>query len=153
MPLTLEKGLAVRLADWKLLFPLEVVSEIATLPQITPVPGVKSWFMGITNLRGIIISIIDLRHYLSGESTILSPKSRFIVIRSGDWGYGWLVDEIVGMRHFDTQDLASEQDEVDPVLGAYSTGSFHEAGHSWRVLNIERLANDPRFQVVAKKDF
>lgn len=146
------KGLAVYLGAWKLLFPLEEVSEIAPLTQITPVPAVKAWLMGITNLRGMILSIIDLRNFLTGKSTLLSPKSRLIVIRSGDWGYGLLVDEVIGMRNYNREDLSSKQDEIDPAFGDYCAGFFRDEGHPWLVFSIDNLVSDPRFQRVAKKD-
>lgn len=151
VPAAREKGLAVRLADWNLLFPLEDVSEIASLVQITPVPAAKPWLMGITNLRGVILSIIDLQNFLTGKSTVLSLTSRIVVIRSGDWGYGVLVNEIVGMRNYNMEDLSSTE-EMDPVFSAYSTGAFRDERCSWLVLSTEKLVGDPRFQVV-KKDF
>lgn len=151
-PAAKEKGLAVRLGDWSLLFPLEDVSEIASLVQITPVPAAKPWLMGITNLRGVIISVIDLQTFLTGKSTVLSPTSRIVVIRSGDWGYGVLVDEIVGMRNYNMEDLSSTEQEIDPVFSSYSTAAFDEEKSSWLVLSTENLVSDPRFQAV-KKDF
>lgn len=147
-----EKGLAVHLGIRKLLFHLEDVSEIAPLAPLTPVPAARPWLMGITNLRGMILSVIDLRNFLTGKSTLVSPKSRLIIMRSGDWGYGLVVDEVIGMRNYNRDALSSEPDELDPAFRDYCAGAFQDEGHLWLVFSTENLMGDPRFQRVAKQD-
>jgi len=53
--------LALRLSSWNLLFSMDDVAEIIPVPRnITRVPGVKRWLLGIANLRGKVISVSDL---------------------------------------------------------------------------------------------
>lgn len=152
VPSAREKGLAVHLGAWKLFFHLEEVSEITPLTPLTPVPAARPWLMGIINLRGRILSVIDLRCLLTGKSTLLSPKSRLIVIRSGDWEHGLLVDEVIGMRNYNREDLSFKRDEIDPAFGDCYAGSFQNGKYTWLVFSTENLVGDPRFQMVAKKD-
>ncbi|NIW97783.1 MAG: chemotaxis protein CheW, partial [Phycisphaerae bacterium] len=67
---------------------------------ITRIPSAKPWLMGIANLRGTVITIVDLAHFLERNPILPAKTNRIIVARSGDWHYGLLVDEVIGMRHF-----------------------------------------------------
>ena len=62
--------LALRLGPWNLLFSMDDVAEIIPVPRITRVPGVKRWLLGIANLRGKVVSVSDLRDFLTGLSTV-----------------------------------------------------------------------------------
>lgn len=138
-------GLALRVGSQYLLFPLEEASEIITLPRITPVPGVKPWLLGITNLRGTVISVVDLKAFLSGRITAPSLRNRVVVVRAGEWGYGLLVDEVFGMRHLAAGGAAGRPDGLDAGLRPYVSRAVAGDDRSWLVFDTQRLLQDPRF--------
>lgn len=137
--------LALRLGAWNLLFSMDDVAEIIPVPRITRVPGVKRWLLGIANLRGKVISVSDLRDFLTGRPTAQLPSSQIVVVRSGEWDYGLLVDEVVGMRHFGPQHRLPALDSVDENLRVYVTEAFLHDNQHWLVFNISTLLADPRF--------
>ena len=99
---------------------MDDVAEIIPIPRsITRVPGVKRWLLGIANLRGKVISVSDLRDFVTGRSTMQLPGSQLVIVRSGEWDYGLLVDEIIGMRHFGTQHRLPTLDAVEESLRPY----------------------------------
>jgi len=69
---------------------MDDVAEIVPLLRITQVPGVKRWLLGIANLRGKVISVSDLRDFLTGRLTPQLPSSQVVVVRAGGWDYGLL---------------------------------------------------------------
>lgn len=78
-----EKFVVFCLNDELFAVPAERVVEVFHLPSsITPLPNTPEWLMGITNLRGEIVSVVDLQKFQSGKSSTLSPKSKLIVYRS-----------------------------------------------------------------------
>ena len=137
--------LAVRLGSWNLLFSMDDVAEIVPLPRITRVPGVKRWLLGIANLRGKVISVSDLRDFLTDRPTLQLPSSQMVVVRAGGWDYGLLVDEVIGMRHFGPQHRLAELDAVEEGLRLCITEAFLNDGQYWLAFNTGKLLADPGF--------
>ena len=137
--------LALRLASWNLLFSMDDVAEIIPVPRITRVPGVKRWLLGIANLRGRVISVSDLRDFLTGRPTARSPGSQVVVVRAGAWDYGLLVDEIIGMRHFGPQHRLPSLDAVEDSLRPYVAEAFLNDNQHWLVFNTGKLLAEPGF--------
>ena len=137
--------LAVRVWQWNLMFSMEAVAEIIPVPRITRVPGVKSWLLGIANLRGIVMAVVDLQAFLGGEPAGLSPGNRLLVVRSGEWNYGLLVAEIIGMRHFGPASQRVALDTVAVNLQPYITDAFASEERHWLMFNVSRLLNAPGF--------
>lgn len=137
--------LALRLSSWNLLFSMDDVAEIIPVPRITRVPGVKRWLLGIANLRGKVISVSDLRDFLTSRPTTQLPGSQIVVVRSGEWDYGLLVDEVVGMRHFGPQHRLPALDTVEEALRPYVVEAFLHDNKYWLVFNASALLVDPQF--------
>jgi len=138
--------LALRLSSWNLLFSMDDVAEIIPVPRnITRVPGVKRWLLGIANLRGKVISVSDLRDFLTESPTQRLPGSQIVVVRTGEWDYGLMVDEIIGMRHFGPQHRMSSLEEIEIHLQPYVIEAFLNDEQHWLVFDTGKLLADPRF--------
>ena len=144
-PATITGRLALIMGSWHLMFFMEDVSEIISVPHISRVPGVKPWLLGIANLRGTVISIIDLRQFLGGKPSSITGSSRIVVVNSGDWSYGMLIDEVIGMRHFSSENKLSKLDAIDSKLLPYVTEAFSSEGKLWLAFNVGQLLSEPRF--------
>lgn len=138
--------LAARLGSWNLLFSMDDVAEIIPLPRsITRVPGVKHWLLGIANLRGKVVSVSDLRDFLTSRSTVQLPGSQTVIVRAGEWDYGLLMDEIIGMRHFGPQHRLPELDAVEEGLRPYIMEAFWSDNQCWMAFNTRKLLAEPKF--------
>jgi twitching motility protein PilI len=137
--------LALRLSSWNLLLSMDDVAEIVPMPRITRVPGVKRWLLGIANLRGRVVSVSDLRDFLTGRLTPQLPSSQVVVVRAGQWDYGLLVDEVIGMRHFGPQHRLTTLDTVEDGLRPYIAEAFLSDGQYWLAFNAGKLLADPGF--------
>jgi len=146
-PLSEIRGrLALRLGSWNLLFTMDEVVEIIPVPRITRVPGVKRWLLGIANLRGRVIAVSDLRDFLTGRPTPQLPGSQVVVVRAGQWDYGLLVDEVIGMRHFGPQHRLTTLEEVEEGLRPYLSDMFRNDGQYWLAFQTSKLLTDPGFR-------
>jgi len=58
------QGLGFQIGGVRFVSPLGEVSEIMQLPRYTTLPGVKPWLLGVANVRGRLIPIIDMHQYL-----------------------------------------------------------------------------------------
>lgn len=83
--------------------PILKVQEIIKLPQITKMPVVPYYVEGVTNLRGRIIPVVNLKKILGIQEQ--SPGSKVIVISSGKITFGTLVDDITGVVNIDEKDI------------------------------------------------
>ena len=69
------RGVGYRIGDYRLASAFNEVVEILPLPPITPVPGAQSWMLGVGNVRGNLLPIVDLKQFLEGERTVLHETS------------------------------------------------------------------------------
>ena len=83
----------------KTLFALPLASalEIGHQPEITRLPNLPNWVLGISNIRGEIISLINLKVFLGIPSSGAKADSRFIIIHNQEITVGIIVDKIMGM--------------------------------------------------------
>jgi len=74
---------------------IEQVREIRPLESITKVPNAKSYVLGVMNLRGMIVPVIDVKEKLGFASDgTSSPKARVLVADVGGHLTGLLIDEV-----------------------------------------------------------
>ncbi|MCU7813746.1 MAG: chemotaxis protein CheW [Candidatus Thiodiazotropha sp. (ex Lucinoma kastoroae)] len=143
------EGVMFYVGDSRFVAPLSGVKEILNYPTaLTPVPGSKPWMMGVANVRGTLIPVIDLQLYLIGRKTRRSRRSRVLVIALASSFTGVLVGEMVGMRHF-AKETAREMLTVNDKFSKYVQFEFDQDGMTWPVFSLSALAEDPTFQIAA----
>jgi twitching motility protein PilI len=143
-------GLGYRLSGHQLVTPRADVREVLTPPEYTRVPGAKPWLLGIANVRGDLLPLIDLNRLLGGEATAIQRGTRVLVYNADEMPAGFLVDEVAGFRRFNPQDQRHElvPDEGDP-LHPYLLGAFVRDGQLWLAMSLSRLVSSPAFQNAA----
>jgi len=80
----LRELLAFRLDDSPYAIPVERVREIIRLREVTHVPRMPSWVIGVVALRGEVVQIVDLRMRLGIQTRESSRRSRIIVLHADD---------------------------------------------------------------------
>lgn len=75
---------------------LKSVREVFVIESITPVPGMISGLVGITNLRGAVIPVLDLRPMFALNSD--APLRYAVLVQHGNWQVGVLVDTVPEIR-------------------------------------------------------
>jgi twitching motility protein PilI len=142
-------GVAFRLGEMRLVTPLDHVLEVLPPPQWTPVPGVKHWLKGVANVRGNLITIVDLCEYFGKPPVFIDAAARLMIMNIPGLHTGLLVNEVLGLRHFDAemgrQDLSGLD---DPVL-AHLNGAYLRDNVLWGVFDMKSLAENLAFKHVA----
>ena len=91
---TTEQFLLFRIGDEEFGLPLGAVEEVAQLPaKLTPLPKAQAFVLGVMNLRGQVIPVIDQAQRF-GAGTCRSARRRVIVTRIGDLQAGFIVDAV-----------------------------------------------------------
>lgn len=142
-------GVGFRSGKQDYLVNLQEVAEILSIPAYTPVPGAKPWVKGLANIRGTLVPIVDLHGFLGTSAPTTLRRQRLLVVNHDDIHCGVIVDEILGMNHFENEDWVETVEIEDPVMEAYLDGGFYSNDKLWNVFSLFKLAQTSSFQQVA----
>jgi len=143
-------GVEFRLHGLDLLAAMSEVAEIIAVPTLTRIPGVKPWMLGMGNMRGMLLPVVDLERFIFGERSSGSGYRRMLVVRMGDGLSGLVVQEVHGMRHYWVDERVAELPEgIDARLEPYLEHAFERGRHRVPVFRIERLLESEAFMDVA----
>lgn len=103
--------------------PLLSIKEVIGMPDITSIPQSPPHFLGIMNLRGQVISVMDLRQKLSIKPT-QSEETSVIILDFGEFNLGVVVDKVNSVLMLNKEDIHEkpviEQNKAhDYVLGVF----------------------------------
>lgn len=115
------------------------VREVLRFVEITPVPGTRDSVLGIINLRGNVVTVLNTRNLFDLEPQPVSEKTRIVIIESLDQVVGVLVDNVE-----DVVDLDASTIENTPNLGNDNTNHFfqgisHHNDELLILMNIEQM--------------
>jgi purine-binding chemotaxis protein CheW len=121
--------------------PLHNVSEIGQPLDTTPVPNVPAWVRGVANLRGEVISMVDLRAFLGLDEAGHGQASRMMVAqaRQGEMTTGLIVDRILGIRALGKDQIHAPTAPVESSIAPYLQGACEDDGRMVVVLDLEKL--------------
>jgi len=124
---------------------LEDVSEAGPLPPITSLPNLPPWIQGIVNLRGEIISIIDLPGFLTLTGRGNCAGQRLVVLSDHTHKIGISLDRIVG-RDSGARPVAQPVQVVarNPLLIPWFTSGLAVGDQVYSLLNVRKLLMAPR---------
>ena len=126
----------------------EVSEMLPYQDSITRVPGAKPWMLGLANVRGSLLPVIDLQVYLGAKAVVPSKASRILVLRLRGLVAGLLVPSVQGMRHFNLCNRLPNA-RMKGALGAYVYEAFSFEDEVWPVFSMSALSADPEFRSAA----
>lgn len=134
--------LGVLIGDSRWLLDLQSAGEIVSAHGITPVPLTQPWYLGLINIRGNLVSVIDFAGFQGGAKTAIDKDSR-IVAFSPSLGFncGLLVSRVLGLRNV-TEMRAHEAGEADAWVGRRY---LDQEAHVWSELDLASVIQQPGF--------
>jgi twitching motility protein PilI len=139
-------GVAVRIGGEAYLFARDEVREVLGLPApLTRVPGASQWIMGIANVRGQVLPIVDLRRFLGAGVTPLTRNVRVVAVNHRDIPTGLVVDEVQGFRRFQEGGFDESLPSTTLASTPWLAGSFGLGAERVPVMSLRRLLEDPAF--------
>lgn len=104
---TSERYLAFQLGKEQYAIPLLQVKEVIEMTEPTPMPKSPPFFKGIINLRGQVISVLDLRAKLQLQKIENGPKTAIIILDiDPELSLGVIVDRINSVQAFHPEDMS-----------------------------------------------
>ncbi len=138
-------GIGFRLGGVELLSIMGEVTEIMDPPEFTHVPGVQSWVVGIANVRGSLLPLMDLKGFVTGEDLKNRKEGRVLVVTHNGMNTGLIVDEVLGMRHFALNEQTYELPDMENALKPFIKQAFNRDEKYWPVFSFHTLVEDERF--------
>ena len=119
---------------------LDYVKEVLKDTSITNVPGTPDFIEGIMNLRGDYITVINLKKFLSLDSSHVQDKKPVVIIKCNELKLALLIDKINELFEF-------QEDEVLEAGEGYFSNEFMYNDNLYTILNIDKISSDKRIIV------
>ncbi|TAK39429.1 MAG: purine-binding chemotaxis protein CheW [Betaproteobacteria bacterium] len=131
-------------AQEKYAFESAHVREIYPLHELTPLPCTPPFVLGIVNVRGQILSVIDIKKFFDLPQKGLTDLNKVIVLRSESMEFGVLTDLIAGTRVVPVRELKPSLPTLTGIREEYLRGVTADRTV---VLDAAKLLSDPKIVV------
>jgi twitching motility protein PilI len=130
-------GVGFRIGEEQFVASREHVREVLMLPEdMTRVPGARRWLLGIANLRGHLLPLVDVKLMLGSGRTTLRRTTRVISVNHREVPAGLVVDEVLGFRRFMDSELTDVWPETVVRCDRFLTGAYQRNDDTWPVFNL-----------------
>ncbi len=138
------KVIEFRLAHETYAIEAAFVREVYPLKELTPLPCTPPFICGIVNIRGQILTVIDLKKFFDLPDKGLTDLNKVIVVRTLRLELGILADEIIGVRFLAPDEIQSSLPTLTGVRADYLRGVTSDRSV---VLDAARLLSDEKLIV------
>jgi len=122
----------------------EYVREVYPLEELAPLPCTPAFVLGIVNLRGEILSVIDIKKFFDLPEKGLTDLNKVIVLESEDMAFGILADAISGVRRILR---ASIQPSLPTLTGIREDYLLGVTAERVVILDAEKILHDGKLIV------
>ena len=118
------------------------VQEVLRYTEIAPVPGAPGYVLGIINLRGNVVTVIDTRSRFGLQPAEVSDNSRIVIIEAEKQVIGILVDSVAEVVY-----LRASEIDVAPSVGTEESAKFIQGvsnrdGELLILVDLNKLLSD-----------
>lgn len=117
--------------------PIHQVQEINRHLEVTHVPHASSAIRGVINLRGEVVSVVDLPHVLGLPSAEITATSRNVIIHHGDELIGLMVDDVADILAIQRCEISPSPANVNGVEGRFFKGVHTTETEIVVILDVE----------------
>ena len=148
------RGVGFRVGHARLAAGFDEVVEILPMPQVTAVPGAQPWMLGVANVRGNLLPIVDLKQFLEGERTVLHEGQRVLSVRQAGGDVAGTIDELFGQRSFNDAPQLPDAELEGTALGegryTHFVDRMYRLGEDlWGVFSQQKLSRTPECRPAA----
>jgi purine-binding chemotaxis protein CheW len=118
------------------------VQEINKLIEMTRVPQAPEYVLGILNLRGEIVTIIDLGKKLGLKSTDLNDKTRNVIVNSNEEHIGLMVEQISDVVQAEWRKVEKPPANIGGLQGRFFTGVYKTEDRLIGILDVDKVLED-----------
>lgn len=118
------------------------VQEVLRYTEIAPVPGAPAYVLGIINLRGNVVTVIDTRHRFSLEPGEITDQSRVVIIEAEKHVVGILVDSVAEVVYLRLSEIESSPNVGNDESAKFIQGVCHKNNVLLILIELDKMITD-----------
>jgi twitching motility protein PilI len=136
--------LGVVIGSKNVLVNLREISETLPVDEIQPVPIVKPWFLGVSNVRGVLYTINDIAQLLENNFTSISSNARLLLVSdSVSSNVAFVVEKMIGLRNINEMKPHETVAEDSACLKAQTYQD--DENRVWYMMDCDKLVRSKEF--------
>jgi len=124
------------------------VQEVLRHTEIAPVPGAPDYVLGIINLRGNVVTVIDTRSRFGLPSSDISDNTRIVIIESDQQVVGILVDSVAEVVYLRSSEIDSAPNVGTEESAKFIQGVSNRDGQLLILVDLNKLLNDEEWNEI-----
>jgi len=136
-----QRFLEISLCGESYAIPLLKVREVIAMTEMTSIPHAPAHFKGIMNLRGQIISVVDLRVKFRMSKAEIKPETTIVIVDLGQINLGVIVDSVDSVLPLGTGEISPAPDIEGSVKSDFIQGVARKGERLVLILDIEGILN------------
>src|SRR5690606_34009371 len=118
------------------------VQEVLRHTEIAPVPGAPAYVLGIINLRGNVVTVIDTRHRFGLEPGEMTDNTRIVIIEAEKHVVGILVDSVAEVVYLRQSEIETAPNVGNEDSAKFIQGVCHKNGELLILIELNKLLTD-----------
>ncbi len=136
---TKNRHLVLMVDDERYLISTSYVAEIIRLPEVTKIPDMPPYVVGVINQRGNVVLIMDLRVRLGRPAVEVGRRSVLVIVEKDQSRVGVIADAVTDVVSVASDEIESVNESTNGRENHIVNGMVRREGHVDVVLNVERL--------------
>lgn len=125
------------------------VQEVLRYTEIAPVPGAPDYVLGIINLRGNVVTVIDTRARFGLMSGEVSDNSRIVIIEAEKQVIGILVDSVAEVVYLKSSEIDSAPNVGTDESAKFIQGVSNRDGELLILVDLNKLMSDDEWDEIS----
>jgi purine-binding chemotaxis protein CheW len=118
------------------------VQEVLRYTEIAPVPGAPDYVLGIINLRGNVVTVIDTRNRFGLVSGELTDNTRIVIIEAEGHVIGILVDSVAEVVYLRQSEIETAPNVGNDESAKFIQGVCHKNNELLILIELDKLLSD-----------
>lgn len=137
----------LRLGADRYALPITSVREILRVGRLTPVSTAPAFVLGVINLRGVVMTVLDLRVFFGLEPGPYGAEARIIVAEGGGMVVGILVEQVEGIVDLPAAQVKPPLAPSKGLVEDYVVGIAAYSEQLVVLIDLEKVLRNPRIIV------
>nr|WP_241697924.1 chemotaxis protein CheW [Rheinheimera pleomorphica] len=125
------------------------VQEVLRYTEIAPVPGSPEYVLGIINLRGNVVTVIDTRSRFGLEPAEVTDNSRIVIIEAEKQVIGILVDSVAEVVYLKSSEIDTAPNVGTEESARFIQGVSNREGELLILVDLNKLLSDEEWDEIS----
>ncbi len=124
------------------------VQEVLRYTEIAPVPGAPAYVLGIINLRGNVVTVIDTRHRFGLPTTEVTDQTRIVIIEADNHVVGILVDAVAEVVYLRQSEIETAPNVGNDESARFIQGVCNKNNELLILVELDKLLTDQEWSEI-----